>query len=236
MIKNTSKNQFELDYVELDLVKRKNIAARLHSHFGQPLVASKSFANAIISLQGQNDKLPEAKEMANIILQMTDEVYSLAYDLMLESDVDIVDEIFNLESAIKYFADKIRLSKRGIKFELDIHSLLSELLDKSKLFDEGLQRVLFDNLRSLMVYIARYAETNILRINIKEIGNTILTELFIKTEITLDKLNQELVITGVKNHIEVVNGRFSISKVKDRTRFCIELPISKITQATEDKK
>ena len=236
MIKNNSKNQFAIDYVELDLVKRKNIAARLHSHFGQPLVASKSFANAIIGLQGQNDKLVEAKEMANIILQMTEEVYSLAYDLMLESDVDIVDETFNLESAIKYFADKIRLSKRGVKFELDICSSLRNLLNSNKLLGEGLQRILFDNLRSLMVYIARYAATNNLRIKIKENSGSILTELYIKTEIALDKLNQELVITGVKNHVDVVNGRFGISKVKGSTRFSIELPKSKIVQDAEDKK
>jgi len=210
-------------FSELDIAKRKTIASRLHSHFGQPLVAAKSFANAITRLDGDDKKLLEAKEMASLILQMTEEVYAVTYDLMMENDPDegFDDECrLDLERALNYFSKKIRLEKRGIQFETQIDSASINRLD------EYLERVLFDCLRALILYIARYAKTSYLRIEIEKLDSKIVTCLSFESGLTVDKLNREIVIDGVKQQLLLLNGNIEIISRDTQFRFVMRLPVT----------
>jgi len=223
-------------YIALDIAKKQTIASRLHSHFGQSLVAAKSFADAIIRLDGQDQKLLEAKEMATVILQMTSDVYSVTYDLMLENDVDNFGEPFEIESAIRYFSEKLRLKKRGVAFELQIKDFASgDSVSDGQIYS---QRVLFDCIKTLMVYIARYAKANFLQLEIKNVDSELFADFVFDTELAADKLNEEIALIGIKNQLKVLDGDFHIN-AKNKTsnkniHISMHLPLNAFNETNLD--
>jgi len=65
-------------FLDLYQLRQASIASTLHSNLAQPIVAAKNFAAAITTIQGDDEKLQEARELASVILEMTDQAYTAA--------------------------------------------------------------------------------------------------------------------------------------------------------------
>lgn len=205
-------------YLELYRQHQAAIASRVHSDLAQPIVAAKNFAAAIMSIKGEGEGLAEARELAEVILAMTDQAYTVAYDLMRENEADVdVDSGRPIQSAIEHYGRLLRLTKRGIELVVVDDSL-------SVSMDSFLQALVFDWIKTLLVYLAR--RENVSVINIKLTGNEIGLNIDLVTNIALssDRLEQEIVVANMRKQLATLVGTLTINNANSQTALEIVIP------------
>lgn len=204
-------------YVELYQLRQSAIASTLHSNFAQPVVAAKNFAAAIINLKGGDSNLKEAQELASLILEMTDQAYTVAYDLMRENEANIAansDE--SMKSIIEQFGALLRLNDRGIKL-LVFEDMSSVSVDRF------VQIIIIDWIKALLIYLTRHTKIN--DIVIKSTGNNLglSFEITSNVAITAQLLESELVFIHIRKQLQILTGSLRING--DDKQSCLSIVI-----------
>lgn len=205
-------------YLELYRQQQAAIAGRLHSDLAQPVVAAKNFAAAIMSIQGEGEGLAEARELAEVILEMTDQAYTVAYDLMRENEPDVdVDSCGSLQSAIERYGILLRLSKRGIEL-----AVVEELSSMS--IDNFLQALVLDWVKTLLVYLARHEDVSAISVKLtgSEVG--LMIDVVPDIELNSDRLEAEIVLANIRKQLEILDGTLSVSNASGQTVLRVVMP------------
>ncbi len=223
MSHSVDRNQQHLQkYLDLYQLRQSAVASTLHSNLAQPIVAAKSFAAAIISLQGDDVNLKEAQELAGTIFEMTDQAYTVAYDLMREIEFDVAaNSGESMQSVIERFGMLLRLNERGIKllvFE-DVSSVS---------VDSFVQVVMLDWVKALLIYLSRHTKAS--DVVVRSVGNELGLKLEVTANVTLnsEQLETELVFVNICKQLEVLNGSLQInshSKQKNNQQSCVSIVI-----------
>ena len=205
-------------YLELYRQQQAAIASRLHSDLAQPIVAAKNFAAAIMSIQGEGEGLKEARELAEVILEMTDQAYAVAYDLMRENEPDVdVDSCSSLQSAIERYGILLRLSKRGIKL-----AVVEDLSPIS--IGDFLQALVLDWVKTVLVYLARHEKVSVIDVKLtgSEIGLSI--DIVPGIELNSERLESELVMANIRKQLETLTGTLTVDRENNQTALRIVIP------------
>ena len=201
-------------YIDLHRLQKSSVASAVHSNFAQPVVAAKNFAAAIASLNSDDANFKEAQELAGFILELTDQAYTVAYDLMRQNETSINDDSSDshksMQSAIEHFGVLLRFNDLGIK--LQITENISSIT-----VDRFVQIVILDWIKAILIYLSRQTDVN--KIVIKSIGNDLGLNLEIASNIVVDadQLETELVFINICKQIDILSGNFSI---KNNTKQC----------------
>ncbi len=91
--------------------EHRHLVSLLHDDFGQALVAIKSFATAISSLP--QDDMSEAHELADMIKELSQDVYISAYDLMRELRAGLVTDL-GLQAGVEHCLQSARLKEQAV--------------------------------------------------------------------------------------------------------------------------
>lgn len=205
-------------HVDLYKLRQSAIASSLHSNLAQPIVAAKNFAAAIMSIPGDDENVHEARALAEMILEMTDQAYTVAYDLMRENDSDLFTASSeSIQLNIERFAEVLRWPSRDIALHVseNMHSLSME---------NFLRTVVLDWVKSLFIYLTRHTTVSLVDVTIT--GNDLGFKLEITSNAVLSKnqLDDEAVILNIRKQIHVFDGTLMLENTENHTFFKILIP------------
>jgi len=104
--------------------EHRHLVSLLHDDFGQTLVAIKSFATAISHLS-DND-MPEARDLAGMITELSQDIYQSAYDLMRELRAGLVTDL-EFQAGVENCIQSARLEERNVKVQSHFHGNMEQL-------------------------------------------------------------------------------------------------------------
>jgi hypothetical protein len=205
-------------YLDLYQQQQDGVASRLHSNLAQPIVAAKNFAAAIMSIKGEDPNLQEARELAGVIFEMTDQAYTVAYDLMREAEQDVeVDSCCSMQSAIERYGISLRLSNRGVN--LVVVEDLSLIL-----MDSFLRSIVLNWIKTLLIYLLR--NTNVSNVDVKLQGSDAGLSLDIVANIDLksEHIETAVALTCIRNQLKTLTGTLCVDSVANQTSLRMVVP------------
>ena len=198
-------------YIDLYRLQQSSIASALHSNFAQPVVAAKNFAAAIKSLNGEDAKLKEAQELAAYILELTDQAYVAAYDMMRQNDTSIpIDLDEPIRPMIEKFGIFLRLNDLGINLNV-IENISSISIDRF------IKILLLDWIKGVLIYLSRHHDVNNIDIQLKVTDQELKLNIDSNIVVEAEQLKAEFVFITILRQLELLSGHFSI---KDDTEQC----------------
>ena len=194
-------------YIDLYRLQQSSVASVLHSNLAQPVIAAKSFAAAISSIKSEDTNLKEAQKLASFILELTDQAYTVVYDLMRQNEVSISDFSHDshksMQSTIEQFGLLLRFDDLGIKLQIfENVSLIS--------VDRFVQIVMTDWIKAILIFLSR--QSGVSNITVRLIGNEHGLNLEVTANIIIDadQLETELVFVNICKQLDILSGSFSI--------------------------
>lgn len=198
-------------YIDLYRLQQSSVASALHSNFAQPVVAAKNFAAAINSLNGEDAKLKEAQELAGYILELTDQAYVAAYDMMRQNDTSIpVDLDEPIRPIIEKFGTFLRLGDLGIN--LNVTENVSSIS-----IDRFMKILILDWIKGVLIYLSRQRDVNNIDIQLKVTDQELNLNIDSNIVVDAEQLKTESVFITIHRQLELLLGHFSI---KDNTEQC----------------
>lgn len=209
-------------YLDLYQLRQGSIASTLHSSLAQPIVAAKNFAAIIADLQGDDPNLQEARKLAGVILEMTNQAYTATYDLMRETDADVaIDSYDSMRLAIEGYGELLRLNKRGIK--LDVYENLASVS-----IDRFVQVIVLDWVKAFLIYLARQTEVSV--VDVKLVSNDVGLSLNVMPNVALsaEQLGAEIALVNIHKQLQVLAGALLVDESNNKTCVKITIPYSDV--------
>ena len=210
-------------YIDLYRLQQSSVASALHSNLAQPVVAAKNFAEAIKSLKGEDAKLKEAQELAGYILELTDQAYVAAYDMMRQNDTSIsIDPDEPIRPVIEKFGTFLRLGDLGIN--LNVTENVSSIS-----IDRFMKILILDWIKGILIYLSRHCDMNNIDIQLKATDQDLHLNIDSNIVVDAEQLKTEFVFITIHKQLEILSGYFSIKNSTEQCCMCIVIPCDCIT-------
>ena len=171
-----------------------------------------------MSIQGAGANIHEARELASVILEMTDQAYTVAYDLMRETEPE-VGPANSMEASIEGYGALLRLNRRGV--ELDVFEDISSIS-----IDSFVQVIVLDWIKALLVYLARQTKISAIQVTLKGGNAGLGLEIASNLELEIESLESEIVLANIRKQLETLDGSLTVGYANNQTCFKIVVPLA----------
>lgn len=202
--------------------ERKRIARELHDDTAQVIASLAAQVDSVINNLPKNESqiTPKLKRIRSLHTDLLSDINRLIYDLR----PTLLDDL-GLDAAINWLAEN-KLIEAGIKVDVHTKGLRERL-------PIHLETVIFRVVQEAINNIARHARADNVRIKVNKSRENINIEIVddgkgfnVREILTLKERPRGLGLQGMKERIEMVNGKIRINSDIDKgTQISIKIPI-----------